>query len=502
MDRRLCAGLVLLAGVAGMTGCGQASSQTSRPPTPITEVVYDTPITQTVTDYEDFPGRTDAIYTVEVRARVSGYLKRVYFHDGQEVHKDDLLFLIDPRPFQATLDRQKGALEQADAHSKRLNNEFHRAKVLFEQGRSISREEFDRYAFDHAEAEAALSTARANVDLAQLDLDWTKVTADLPEGVTGRLSRRLVDPGNLIKADETMMTTIVSQDPLYVYFDVHEQAMLRIRRLIQAGKVKARSEKEVPVLIALSDEKDSEGNNVYTHQGIVDFTDNRVDQATGTLRFRAKLSNTDGLIAPGLFVKVRLPIGEAHPALMVREQAFQSDQGLKKVFVLHAKNSKGEPYFITDDVTGQQIKGPKGDPIPGYKPEAVDVGIPGVLRNGFRELNKGVKQGDLIVVLGMQKIRLGNKPGTPPGSENPHLVAARAFDTQKDQTDRPAGRPAVEADAGTSKKSLLGDTPPANSGSPTGPAGPSPAHAGPAPGRPGPTAGPGHDPASHSPKAR
>ena len=156
MDRRLCAGLLLLAGMAGIAGCGQANSQTARPPTPITEVVYDTPITQTVTDFEDFPGRTDAIYTVEVRARVSGYLKRVYFHDGQEVRKDDLLFLIDPRPFQATLDRQKSTLDQAEAHAKRLNNEYRRAKALFEQGRSISREEFDRYAFDHAEAEAAL----------------------------------------------------------------------------------------------------------------------------------------------------------------------------------------------------------------------------------------------------------------------------------------------------------------------------------------------------------
>ena len=238
MYRRLCAGVLLLAGVAGVAGCGQASSQTARPPTPVTEVVYDSPTTQVVTDFEDFPGWTEAIYTVEVRARVSGYLKRVYFHDGQEVRKDDLLFLIDPRPFQATLDRQKGVLEQAEAHSKRLSNEYRRAKILFEQGRSISREEFDRYSFDYAEAEAALSTARANVDLARLDLDWTQVKADLPEGVTGRLSRRMVDPGNLVKSDDTMMTSIVSQDPLYVYFDVHEQAMLRIRRLIQEGKVK------------------------------------------------------------------------------------------------------------------------------------------------------------------------------------------------------------------------------------------------------------------------
>ena len=203
-------------------------------------------------------------------------------------------FRIDPRPFQATLDRNKGTLEQAEAHARRLSNEYRRAKTLFEQGRSISREEYDRYAFDYSEAEAALSTARANVDLAALDLEWTEVKADLPEGVTGRLSRRLVDPGNLIKADDTLMTTIVSQDPLYVYFDVHEQAMLRIRRLIQEGKVKARSEKEVPLLIGLSDEKDAEGNSIYPHQGMVDFTDNRVDVETGTLRFRAKVANPDG----------------------------------------------------------------------------------------------------------------------------------------------------------------------------------------------------------------
>ncbi|HMF38630.1 MAG TPA: efflux RND transporter periplasmic adaptor subunit [Isosphaeraceae bacterium] len=488
MDRRLCGGLLLLAGMAGVAGCGQAGSQTAARVTPVTEVVYDTPITQVVTDYEDFPGRTDAIYTVEVRARVSGYLKRVYFHDGQEVRKDDLLFLIDPRPFQATLDRQKGALEQADAHAQRLNNEYHRAKILFEQGRSISREEFDRYAFDHAEAEAALSTAKANVDLAALDLEWTRVTADLPEGVTGRLSRRMVDPGNLIKADDTMMTTIVSQDPLYVYFDVHEQAMLRIRRLIQEGKVKARSEKEVPLLIGLSDEKDSEGTNVYPHQGMVDFTDNRVDVNTGTLRFRAQLSNPNQMISPGLFVKVRLPIGEAHPALMVREQALQSDQGLKKVIVLQPKDEMGDPYFITDD-QGKQVLDPTGKPIPAYKPVAVDVGTPGVLRNGYREISKGIKAGDLVVVMGMQKIRLGTNPVT----KKPYLVAARPFDPQKDSTDRASARPAAgsaaaaaDGTAGSTGKSLIGDTPVPAAGSPAGSPRPSSKSPGPAPARPAP----------------
>ena len=173
MDRRVCAGLLLIAGMAAVAGCGQASSQTGPPQQQEPLVVFDTPITQVVTDYEDFPGRIDALYTVEVRARVSGYLKHVYFQDGQEVKKDDVLFLIDPRPFQAAYDRQKAVLEQAEAHANRLNNEYRRAKVLYEQSRSVSREEFDRYAFDHAEAEAALSTAKAN-------LTWRSSTSTGP----------------------------------------------------------------------------------------------------------------------------------------------------------------------------------------------------------------------------------------------------------------------------------------------------------------------------------
>jgi len=451
MDRRLCAGLLLLAGMAGVAGCGQASPQTAAPAPPATEVVFDTPITQVVTDYEDFPGRTEAIYTVEVRSRVSGYLKRVYFHDGQEVRKDDLLFLIDPRPFQATLDRQKGVLEQADAHSKRLNNEYLRAKHLFEQQRSVSREEYDRYAFDHAEAEAALSTARANVDLAQLDLDWTKVTADLPEGIVGRLSRRMVDPGNLIKADDTMMTSIVSQDPLYVYFDVHEQAMLRIRRLIQEGKVQARSEKEVAVLIGLSDEKDREGNPVYPHQGMVDFTDNRVDLNTGTLRFRARLSNPDRMISPGLFVKVRLPIGEEHPALMIREQALITDQGEKKVIVLAPamdKEKDGKPKFTEIKDSAGKTRSEQE-----YRPTAVKVET-GVLRGPYREIRGGVKLGDMIVVQGMQKVRMGVKPNSKKEPDWPHgepyTVLARKADPAENNPSPASGdRPAGPASAAT-----------------------------------------------------
>jgi multidrug efflux system membrane fusion protein len=443
MGRFIGAPFLLIAGLAA-AGCGQASSQTGPPKDTSPLVKYDLPVTKMVTDYEDFPGRTDAIYSVTVTARVSGYLDRVYFQDGMQVTKGDVLFQIDPRPFKATLDRTKGALAQAEAHAKRLNNEYRRAQVLYERGLSISREEYDRYVFDHAEADAALGTAHANVDLAALDLEFTRVTAP----ISGRLSRRMVDPGNLVKADETSLTTIVTQDPLYVYFDVHEQAMLKIRRLIQEGKVKAKSEKEVPVQLSLSDEKDSEGKDIFTHEGIVDFTDNRVDLNTGTLRFRAKLDNPNQMITPGLFVKVRLPIGDPHPALMVREQALQSDQSQKKVLVLQARDENGNPYFIEDD-KGNVVKDKAGNPVLGYKPIAVDIGTPGVLRDGFREITRGIKPEDWVIAAGMQKVRLGNKPlseeekakGVKP---KPNLVRAEPFDPDKDSTSRPSVKPASE----------------------------------------------------------
>jgi hypothetical protein len=177
-----------------------------------------------------------------------------------------------------------------------------------------------------------------------------------------------------------------------------------------------------------------------------------VDVNTGTLRFRARLSNPDQMISPGLFVKVRLPIGEEHPALMIREQSLQSDQGLKKVFVLHSEDEKGTPYTLKDA---------KGEPVPAYKAVAVDVGIPGVLRDGFREISQGIKPGDKVVAVGMQKIRLGKNPAT--GEE--FLVKARPFDVQRDASTRPVARPAANSAGGApaaavvaTGKSLIGDS--------------------------------------------
>ena len=299
---------------------------------------YDLPVTRTVTDYEEFPGQTEAIISVQVRARVSGYMTKVYFKDGDLVEEGNLLFEIDPRQYKAEFERAEGNVQQIEAHRRRLEKEYHRAKNLLAMAK-ISQEEHDRYEADYKETEANLRLAKANRDLAKLNFDWCEVRA----ASSGLLSRRMVDPGNLIKADDTVLTSLVSLDPIYVYFDVHEQAMLRIKRLMQEGKVKVKAQgaRAVPVQIALSDEEN------YPHEGIVDFTDNRVDINTGTLRFRAKIANPadrngNRFIVPGLFVRVRLPIGDAHPALMIREQALVSDQGQKGVFIIKDKDAEGK----------------------------------------------------------------------------------------------------------------------------------------------------------------
>ena len=236
----------------------------------------------------------------------------------------------------------------------------------------------------------------------------------------------MVDPGNLIKADDTVLTSIVSLDPLYVYFDVHEQAMLRIKRLMQQGKLKlqAQGEKAVPVQIGLSDEPD------FPHQGVVDFTDNRVDLNTGTLRFRAKIDNPadangNRFIVPGLFVRVRLPIGDPHPALMVREQALVTDQGRKTVFVDQGEEGRG----------GQARQGREGRAGPA-SPWCATSATVGVLRDGYREVEKGIEPGDWVVVAGMQRLRPGIEVKAEKYDEN--AVARQAAEKAADQGSRPS----------------------------------------------------------------
>jgi multidrug efflux system membrane fusion protein len=362
--------LLLLLGCGLAAGCGQAvSAPTTKKADPAVTVTY--PITDMISEYEDFTGQTMALFSVDIRARVTGYLDKVLFEDGTEVAKGTPLFEIDARPYKADYDRTEATVVQSEAHLKRLDADYHRVSNLYARG-NASREEFDRVAGDRAEAEAAVGIAKANRDLAKLNLEYTRVYAP----IAGRLSRRQVDPGNLVMQDNTILTSIVSLDPMFVYFDVDEQTVLRLRRLVREGKIKSREEAEIPVLAALSDETD------YPHQGTINFSDNKVDPNTGTLRVRGLIENPKPsptalrVLSPGMYMKVRLPVGTPHEALLVPEQSVGADQGRKFVYVVDDKNIVVER----------------------------DVEV-GVLNEGFRVIQKGLKPTERVVYRGLQRIR-------------------------------------------------------------------------------------------------
>jgi RND family efflux transporter MFP subunit len=360
----------LLLGCGLAAGCGQAvSAPAAKKADPAVTVTY--PITDVISEYEDFTGQTMALFSVDIRARVTGYLDKVMFEDGVEVEKGTPLFEIDARPYKADYERTEATVVQNEAHLKRLDADYHRISNLYSRG-SASREEFDRVSGDRAESEAMVGIAKANRDLAKLNLEYTKVYAP----ISGRLSRRQVDPGNLVRADDTILTSIVSLDPMFVYFDVDEQTVLRLRRLVREGRIKSREEAEIPVLAGLSDETD------FPHRGTINFSDNKVDPNTGTLRVRGIIANPKPgptalrVLSPGMYMKVRLPVGTPHEALLVPEQSVGADQGRKFVYVVDEKNTIVE--------------------------REVQVGV---LNEGFRVIQSGLKPKERVVYRGLQRIR-------------------------------------------------------------------------------------------------
>lgn len=357
----LACGALLLAS----SGCNAHTEAQQPPPAKPPEVFYTTPSQETVTEFEEFTGRTAAINTVELRSRVSGYLDKVLFTDGAEVKSDALLFQIDPRSFQAESERATANVKQTKAHFDRLDREVARDRPLV-ASRTITPDQFDQVTSDRAEAEATWNAAQAAKDLADLNLSYTQILAP----ISGRISRRLVDPGNLVRADDTLLATIVSLDPIYAYFDLDERTVLRLRRLLEEGKLLKTPKSEVVVQMALADEDD------FTHRGVVDFFDNQVDATTGTLRLRAVIENPNHLLLPGLFARLRFPIGQPHPALLIPEEALATDQGQKYVWVIGEDNK----------VSYRRVK-------------------LGQLHGGRRVIEEGLKPDDRVVVTGLQRLR-------------------------------------------------------------------------------------------------
>jgi RND family efflux transporter MFP subunit len=307
----LVCGLVAAAGGAGAAG--------EPLPVPVTR-----PVAREVADHEELTGRTDAPNRVSLRARVTGYLKEALFREGDEVKQGQVLFVIDPTPYQAELDRAVAALRQAEAHLQLTDAAVKRVKALADRG-AASPEEMDKALSERNAAEAEVRTAQAGRDAARLKVEYTRVVAP----ISGQVGRQLVTAGNLVRADEDILATILTRDPLYVYFDIDERTALRLRKAQQEGK---RAEK-LPVWVGLAHEKG------FPHRAVVDFMDNHVDSQTGTLRLRAVLPNKDGLFLPGMSARVRLAMGKPRPVLLVPAEAVLTEDGAHFVFVVGDKDT-------------------------------------------------------------------------------------------------------------------------------------------------------------------
>ena len=324
-------GLMILA-VTELAGCSETVPQSAT--TQEVKVTVSKPLVQQITDYEYFTGKTAAVESVEVRARVSGYLDKILFEEGKEVKKGAKLFLIDPRPYKAAYDKADGNVKAAEARLKRQDADLDRIRrLMFDK--AASREELDKAVGDRAETAGSLFALRAAVEEADLDLKFTDVTAP----IAGMVSRTQVSVGNLVKADETPLTTIVSTDPMYVYFDVDERTVLDVQERIRKGHFQTTADAAIPVWVSLATD-----NNRYAHEGKLQFINNQVKSGTGTLELRAVLPNPvppgggPRMFQPGLFVRVKVPISQPMERLLVVDRAIGSDLDQKYVYVVDSKN--------------------------------------------------------------------------------------------------------------------------------------------------------------------
>ncbi|MFZ1937345.1 MAG: efflux RND transporter periplasmic adaptor subunit [Thermoguttaceae bacterium] len=378
-------GLVCVLLAAVVVGCGRApmsGGASGQPPGGVPgnpEVIVGRPTVEAITDYEDFPGHTEAVMSVEIRARVSGYLVEGLRDggpnkEGTEVKKGDLLFEIDPRSYEADKSKAEAALAQAKAHFDRLSKDLKRAEELL-PSRAIAQGDYDQIAGDYRESEAAMKTAQAALRLAELNLQWTKVYAPCD----GRVSKQSIDPGNMVQADVTPLTTIVTLDPIYAYFDIDERTLLELRRMViaQRGSLRTVREAKIKILLGLADEED------FPHEGIIDFGDNRLDVMTGTLRLRGIFPNPKRMLSPGMYARIRLPKGDPHRAILIPEAAVSSDQGQKFLYVVNDKN----------EAVYRRVK-------------------IGSLHGGLREIKSGLSENDRVVLDGLQRVQAG-KPVKP-----------------------------------------------------------------------------------------
>jgi len=361
--------LIVLIALA-LSGCGDKPPQPAAAAPPPVTVAQ--PVKRTVTDWDEFTGRFEAVEEVQVRARVGGFVTSIEFRDGAFVKAGDLLYVIDPRPFEAVAEQADGQLADARAKSELAKRELDRGLTLNET-QAVADNVVDQRRQTLQAAKAAILQAEGALKAAQLNIEFSHVIAP----IGGRVSRHLVSVGNLVQGSEggaTLLTSIVSLDPIYIYFDIDEATYLKYNRLYFQGKRPSSRETANPVEVALT------GETKPSHDGKVDFLDNRLDVSTGTLRGRAVIPNKDFSILPGQFGRVRLIGSAPYEALLLPDTAIATDQSRKIVFV------------VKDDDTV----------------EAKPV-ILGPLDDGLRVIREGLKPEDRVIVDGLQRARVGAK---------------------------------------------------------------------------------------------
>ncbi len=362
----LCAGL--------LSGCREDSSSegAAKPVAPVTVAL---PVEQPVTDFEEFTGRMEAKEKVEIRARVTGYLDKICFQEGAEVKQGDLLFEIDPRPFQARYDDALAQIKLCEANLKYRKAELARTTELLPKA-AVSRSDYDQSVARHDQAAAALLSAQAAAEEAKLNLGFTKLYSP----VDGEISRAMITKGNLVNADQTLLTTIVSVDPIYAYFDVDESTILQVQADVRSGKIKvdAKDKDQIPVQMRLDNEQG------YPHDGFLDFMENRLNPNTGTIQIRGVFSNPKPamgkrLLKPGNHANVRIALGDPYKALLVVDQALGTDQGQKYLLTVDDKNVV--QYCLV---------------------------TPGKLEGRLRVIAKGLKAKDRVIVSGVLQCPAGS----------------------------------------------------------------------------------------------
>ena len=355
-----------------VASCGERQQQGGAPPPPAVTVAK--PIKRTVVDYDEYVGRFTAVNSVEIRARVSGYLDKLHFKDGQIVKQGDLLFTIDKRPFQNTLDQARANLVQAQSNVSFTESDYTRGQQLV-RDKTITDQTFEQRAQAFRNARASVSANEAGVRQAELDLEFTELRAP----VNGRIGDRRVSPGNLVTGgtggNTTMLATIVSIDPIYFEFTFDEASYLRYERLAREGQDVAGRNAGVQVALRLIDEND------FDHEGRMDFVDNVIDRSTGTIRGRAVVANPNGVFTPGMFARVRVPGTAPYEALLVPDAAIGTEQSRRFVIVIDDQDT-ARPRYVT---LGQ------------------------LTRDGLRAIREGIGPDDRVVVSGLMQARPGQK---------------------------------------------------------------------------------------------